>query len=154
MEKNEESLQNYLYANIPITQAIEVNVELASLGQVILSAPFAKNFNHQKTIFGGSLHSLATLSCWSLLYLNVKALNLGPVDIVITHSSIAYKVPVKADFKALCLFPKGDTWQRFIHMLRVKGKARIALSATIVQNGQLAVDYQATFAAIKLLVKN
>ena len=139
-------IETYLHEHIPLSDAMGVRVESAGLDGVILSAPFKKNFNHQKTIFGGSLHSLATLSCWTYLYLRIKGQGL---ELVIQKSEIDYIAPVTGDFVAECLPPSESEWNEFILSLDKKGKGRIHLSAKIAQNGLLAVIYHGIFVAIK-----
>lgn len=139
------NLEEYLYQNIPISKALGVKVQQAAPEKVILFAPFASNINHKKTVFGGSLHAVATLACWSLLYLNIHD---SKFQIVITKSEIDYLAPIDSDFTAECIMPESDAWQRFMQMLRSKGKARILLSAKIHHNEKLAVDFQGIFAVL------
>lgn len=139
------SLEEYLYQHIPITQAMGIKVQEANSQKVILFAPFANNINHQKTVFGGSLHAVATLACWSLIHLN---LNNPKAQIVITNSEVDYLAPVDGDFIAECTMPEANVWERFLHILQAKGKARILLSAKINHNHKLAVDYQGVFAVL------
>jgi thioesterase domain-containing protein len=145
MKKKE--IEKYLHQYIPISYAMGIQVISASFQEVTLFAPFTNNINHKKTVFGGSLHAVATLACWSLLHLNLQDLN--PLDLVITHSNVKYLFPVTTDFQAQCQIPEREVWQRFLKILTLKGKSRIDLQAKIFQNEQLAVDYQGTFAAIK-----
>lgn len=145
----EKQIETYLHSHIPISRAMGIAVEHASTQKVILCAPFANNINHKKTIFGGSLHAVATLACWTLLYVNLKELHPEHVQIVITKSEVDYQAPIDADFKSICLSPDEAVWQRFLKMLRAKGKSRIALSAKIHHNDRVCVDYRAEFAAIK-----
>lgn len=139
-------IEKYLHEHIPISGAMGVKVESAGLDGVILSAPFKKNFNHQKTIFGGSLHSLATLACWTYLYLRLKDQGL---ELVIQKSEIDYISPVTGDFVAECLPPSDKVFNQFIKSLEKKGKGRIHLSAKIAHNGLLAVIFHGIFVAIK-----
>lgn len=139
-------IETYLYEHIPLSNAMGVKVESAGLDGVILSAPFEKNFNHQKTIFGGSLHSLATLACWTYLYLRLKGQGL---ELVIQKSEIDYISPVTSDFTAECLAPSESEWDQFLKSLDKKGKGRIHLSAKIAQNGILAVIFHGIFVALK-----
>lgn len=145
--KNE--LEEYLHQHIPISVAMGIKVADASLAGVKLIAPFLNNINHKKTVFGGSLHAVATLACWSLLHLNLK--DAHAADIVITNSNIDYLVPVHTDFAAYCILPEESTWKRFNTTLMHKGKARIKLKAQIFQNEKLAVNFTGTFAALKRL---
>lgn len=141
----ESFIEKYLYQNIPISQAMGIKVEHASKDRIVLSAPFLNNINHKKTVFGGSLHAVATLACWCLLYVNLDE----TVQIVITKSEVSYLLPVDDQFFVECLMPEEIVWQRFVKTLHAKGKARIHLSAQILHHGKLSVDYKGTFAALK-----
>lgn len=142
------NLEKYLHKHIPISSAIGIKVDIASSERVVLSAPFLNNINHKQTVFGGSLHSVATLTCWSLLHVNLLELFKDPVQIVIASSEINYLTPVSSNFKAECFHPKINAWERFLTILRKKGKARLQLNARISEKGQLCVDYSGIFVAI------
>ncbi len=138
-----KEVQAYLHEHIPISRAIGVTVARADCEKVILSAPFCANINHKKTVFGGSLHAVATLACWSLLYVKLKKEHVKS-QIVITKSDVSYNLPVDSDFQAECNAPEKAEWERFLKILKAKGKARISLSCTI----GTACNYRGTFAAI------
>jgi len=141
-------LASYLAEHIPITMALGVEIRQATPERVLLSAPFKPNINHKNTIFGGSLHAVATLSCWSMLFIHLKKWAV-PMEIVILRSEVDYLMPVTMDFEAECRFPASDAWMKFEKVLMKKGKAKIALTATIYQKGRLAVNYQGVFVALK-----
>lgn len=141
-------LEDYLLKHIPISSAMGIEVDKASLSQIVLKAPFSNNINHKKTVFGGSLHAVATLACWSLLHVNLVHLS-DNVQIVISSSEVEYLAPVVSDFKAECHMPDAVEWDRFIKMLKKKGKSRLKLTAKIFQKEQLCVDYSGIFVAIK-----
>lgn len=141
------NLENYIFENIPISLALGIKVEKLSKEEVIISAPILNNVNHKKTVFGGSLHAVTTLACWSLVYFNLQALQ-RTYEIVIAKSTIEYLLPVTRDFQARCSIPSNIDWQRFVKTLTRHGKARIELTATIHQENQLAVDYHGSFVAI------
>ena len=143
----EKQLETYIHKNIPISLAMGIQVKAASPQKVILKVPFENNINHQKTVFGGSLHAAATLACWSLLYLNLKKIN-EQKQVIIASSQIDYLLPVDDNFEVECLEPAFDLWQHFIKTLKAKGKARITLYATIKHKEKLAVTYEGMFVAI------
>lgn len=145
----EKELEDYLHKNIPISRAMGLKVKEASSQKVKLKASFLNNINHKKTVFGGSLHAVATLSCWSILHLNLKD-EKASYQIVITKSECDYLLPVDSDFTAECVMCDPANWQRFMKMLYAKGKAKIQLSAKIYQKDSLCVDYIGIFAAIKV----
>jgi len=141
-------LEEYLWKHIPISSAMGISVQIANSEHVILSAPFANNINHKQTVFGGSLHAVATLACWSLLHLNLTELFKEPIQIVIASSNVEYLAPVSLDFQAECCRPQQEAWEYFLKMLRKKRKARLDLKAQIVQDNRLCVDYSGAFVAI------
>jgi len=142
----ERDLEEYVLEHIPISAAMGVKVETASPQTIILRASFANNINHKKTVFGGSLHAVATLACWSLLHVNLME---EATQIVIASSEVKYLAPVLQDFKAECNRPDKETWEYFLKTLTKKRKARIGLQAQIFQEGKLCVDYSGIFVAIK-----
>lgn len=143
----ERYLESYLHQNIPMSKAMGIRASHTSEDKVILAAPFANNINHKKTVFGGSLHAVATLTCWSLLHINLKNRNFQN-QIVITESETTYHLPVDSDFEVECVLPDREEWERFIKMLNAKKKGRIRLCAHLFHKERLCVSYQATFAAI------
>lgn len=142
------TLEKYLLQHIPISAAMGVKVVSASPQQVILSAPFANNINHKNTVFGGSLHAVATLACWSLLHVNLIELKDKNFQIVIASSEISYTAPVTSDFKAECNMPDSSEWEKFQKTLLKKGKARLNLTAKIFQGSKLCVSYSGVFVAL------
>ena len=150
MDDLKTALETYLLEHIPITSAMGIKVAEASSLQVVLSAPLSNNINHKKTVFGGSLHAVTTLACWSILHVNLTKICRENFQIVIAKSEIQYLHPVTIDFKAACNLSDVLEWERFIKTFHKKGKARINLSAKIFEAGQLCVDYFGTFVAMKI----
>lgn len=143
-----KGLENYLHTHIPISGPMGVTVTSASSDRVVLHAPLDANINHKSTAFGGSLQALATLSCWTLLHLNLRT-SAKPGEIVITSSNISYIRPVTRDFEAVATLPDAARWQTFLKTFDRRGRARIQLSAHIFEDDELAIDYAGTFAALK-----
>lgn len=143
-------LEEYLLKNIPLSSAMGVRVESITSEKVILNAPFSNNINHKQTVFGGSLHAVATLACWSLLHVHLNEIYGNKVQIIIANSEIQYLAPVASDFKAECSMPNIIDWEKFIKIFDKKDKARIKLKGKIYKEDQLLVDYSGTFVAIKI----
>src|ERR1700738_1573053 len=116
----EKQIEAYLHEHIPISQAMGIQVEHASLQKVILFAPFANNINHKKTVFGGSLHAVATLACWGWLHVRLQELFHEDIQIVIANSTVAYLAPVFSDFHAECTMADLSNWERFIKAFHKK----------------------------------
>jgi len=143
----EKQLEKYLYQNIPLSSAMGVKVEEASRHKIILRAPLANNINHKKTVFGGSLHSVATLACWSLLHVNL--MDMADVQIVIAKSEVNFYAPVINDFTVESLLPESPIWERFLKTFRSKGKAPVHLLAQISSPTQTCVAYHGVFFALQ-----
>lgn len=143
-------LEEYLLKNIPLSSAMGVKVESITSEKIILNAPFLNNINHKQTVFGGSLHAVATLACWSLLHVHLSEIYGNKVQVVIASSEIQYLAPVASDFKAECSMPNIIEWEKFIKIFDKKGKARIKLESKIYKDDQLLVDYSGIFVAIKV----
>ena len=112
----------------------------------ILSAPREANINHLGTAFGGRLHALAVLSGSGLLWLELQD---AECHIVIRKSTIAYERPVRGEFRAICARPGADALEEFKQTFHQKGKARIALSATIEDQGETVVRFEGIFVAMR-----
>ena len=141
-----QKIQELLHSKIPITRAMGVRVEDYDGQRLVLTAPLDANFNHLGTAFGGSLNSLAVLSGYGLLWLELQD---SECHIVIRASSISYDRPVTGDIRAVCVRPAGEVLAEFKQTFRERGKARINLSATIEDQGITAVRFQGTFVALR-----
>lgn len=141
-------LDSFLHKNIPITSAMGIETLCATKQRVVLKAPIKNNINHKSTAFGGSLHGVATLACWSLLHLNLDPIYQGKIQIVIADSTINYLVPVTADFLAECSLPDEKAWKRFLLALDRKKMGRISLESKISCKDTVCVNFTGTFAAI------
>jgi thioesterase domain-containing protein len=139
-------IQELLHSKIPITRAMGVRVEDYDGERLILSAPLDANVNHLGTAFGGSLHALAVLSGYGLLWLELQD---AECHIVIRKSTISYERPVRGEIRAICVRPHTDALEEFKRTFHQKGKARIALSATIEDQGETAVHFEGIFIAMR-----
>ena len=139
-------IQELLHSKIPVTRAMGVKVEDYDGRRLILSAPLAANVNHLGTAFGGSLNALAVLSGYGLLWVELRD---DECHIVIRDSSISYERPVRGEIRAVCTLPEAEVLAEFKRTFQQKGKARIALAATIEERGVTAVRFRGTFVALR-----
>lgn len=146
MNITKEKLKKILYTNIPLTQAMAVDVIQADLFCTILSAPLEPNINHQGTIFGGSANTLAILSAWSLLYLRLKN-NYPQCHIVIQKNTMKYEQPMPGEIISKCNFDDLILWQRFIRTLERYGRSRIKLNAVVLNKNQRCAVFNGDFVA-------
>jgi thioesterase domain-containing protein len=139
-------IEELFHSKIPITRAMGVRVESYDRERLVLTAPLQPNVNHLCTAFGGSLNSVAVLSGYGLLWLELQDTD---CHIVIRDSSISYDHPVAGEIRAICVRPEADTLAQFKKHFLQKGKARIALYATIEHEGVIAVRFRGTYVALR-----
>jgi thioesterase domain-containing protein len=151
--------EEYLHSQIPITRTMGVGIESyePTTGRLVLSAPLQVNHNHLGTAFGGSLSALCTLAGYALLWLELARRGgdesakspATQAHVVVKESSISYRRPVKdAMIRVVCERPDTDVMSTFHHQFAQKGKARIGLSCTVVEDGQICVEFTGTYVAI------
>jgi len=133
---------------IPLAKAMGVGVEVSDDRALVLTAPKEQNKNSLNTAFGGSLVALATLAGygvgWELMKDEKKADK--PVwHIVVKESRAAYRRPVLGDLRAICERPAQAAIAEFKEALARYGKAKLKLRASIIEDGNVAVDVQAAF---------
>jgi len=136
-------LKKYLYTHIPITQDLGIGVVSIESGKLVLSADFQKNINHKKTVFGGSLQSVATLSAWSLIYTYQQE---SRPEIVIMDSKMKFLKPTTGDFQAVAYTPSNEAWDRFEKVYSQKGSGKIVVDSKITCNGVVTATFQGIFA--------
>lgn len=141
-----QQTQELLHAKIPITRAMGVKVEAYDGERLVLSAPLEPNVNHLGTAFGGSLNTMAVLSGYGLLWLELRD---AEGHIVIRESSISYDRPVRGELRATCLRPRPEALAQFKKTFHERGKARISLSATIEDEGVTCVRFEGIFVALR-----
>jgi thioesterase domain-containing protein len=139
-------VEELFHDKIPITRALGVRVEEYDGGRLVLRAPLGENVNHLGTAFGGSLNTLAVLSCYGLLWLELRE---EGCNIIISDGSIRYDRPVREDIRAVCARPDEKALETFRRRFRQRGQARITLCATIEGGGVTAARFSGTFAAVR-----
>ena len=142
------ALELFLHEMIPLAKAMGVGVEVSDDRALVLTAPKEQNKNSLNTAFGGSLVALATLAgygvVWELMKDESKAEK--PVwHIVVKESRAAYRRPVLGDLRAICERPAQAAIAEFKDALARYGKAKLKLRASIIEDGNVAVDVQAAF---------
>jgi thioesterase domain-containing protein len=133
---------------IPLAKAMGVGVEVSDDRALVLTAPKEQNKNSLNTAFGGSLVALATLAGYGVVWELMKDEKKSdkPVwHIVVKESRAAYRRPVIGDLRAICERPAQAAIAEFKEALARYGKAKLKLRASIIEDGNVAVDVQAAF---------
>jgi thioesterase domain-containing protein len=140
-------IQSYLHEHIPLSTAMQVQVEVATPERVVLGAPLRPNINHRDTVFGGSASALAILSAWSLLHLKLSTGGYK-TRLVIQRNSMSYEQAILGYFTARAASPTFEQWKAFTRMLERKGRARISVSSTLLYEGQEVGRFEGEFVAL------
>src|ERR1700712_3664465 len=141
-------LEAYLHEKIPLSRAMKVAVVESGATRLVLEAPLEPNINHLGTAFGGSLHTLPTLACYSRVWTIMREAGVEG-HVVVKHSEASYRQPVKGRLRAVCVRPAKSLVTRFMDDLRRNKKARMELTAIVEgKNGKPAVDFHGTFVAL------
>ena len=139
------AVEAYLHDHIPISAAMGIAVDSADRVEVALRAPLEPNVNHRMTVFGGSCASVAILAAWTLVHLRVAD---GPTRVVIQHGETDYLLPIRGPFTAACRLDDEAEWARFERTLARRGRARIALEATVSSDDRVVAAFRGTYVAI------
>jgi thioesterase domain-containing protein len=139
-------LQDRIDREFPLARHIDISVDSAHDGAVVLRAPFAPNANFKGTAFGGSLFCVAVLAgwAWATRYLEARGLN---ADAVIQESTIHYLKPVHGEFQGIVEAPPPERLEKFLKMLARHARGRIRLHVEIHDGRTLAARFDGIFVA-------
>ncbi len=140
-------LQEYLYAHIPLSKAMGVEVISATTADVTLSAPLLPNINHSDTVFGGSASAVALLSAGGLLHVRLSAQGLAS-RVVVQRNTMSYEQPITAAFTATAAAPDPQKWGRFLATLQRHRRARIVVHSVLFCNGARVGGLEGEFVAL------
>ena len=87
---------------IPLSQFMQLGITSFDGNMLRCEAPLAPNINLHGTMFAGSIYTLATLTGWGMLYLQLQALGLTG-DQVLADAKIKYFKPVVGQPEARCV---------------------------------------------------
>ena len=139
-----EALRDILRTEMPVTQHLGIETTGYRAGVIVLRAPLAANVNHKGTAFGGSLNAIATLACWSSLWLVLRESG-TPGEIVIQDSTIRYLRPVAQDFSSRSGPIEAAALERLIAAVRKRGRGRIALTSEVFDPDGVAVNFSGRY---------
>ena len=113
--------EQFFRERISLTGAMGLRV-LSTTGGFVVEAPVAPNSNHLGTAFGGSIHAIALLAGYGLLWTELQDLG---ADIVVRESSIRFLHPIRIVIHAECARPPAEE-MRLVSRATDRAKARPA----------------------------
>jgi thioesterase domain-containing protein len=120
-------------SDIPLSQAMGVQVLSWHERQLHLQFPLAPNINHQASMFGGSMYCAAVLAGWGWVHLALREAGIDTTHIVVQSGQIDYPRPIlHNDIIALCDAPDDKAWQRFLATWHRHGKARLQVTSRVL----------------------
>lgn len=132
-----EALQQRWYHGIPISKAMGIRIFQYTGKKLELRAPLARNINVHDTMFAGSLYTLATLTGWGLIQLQLQEQGLNG-DIVLAQANIDYQLPIREHARAVSNL--ADLEGRFDD-LRMGKNARLTLSVALYDGDDFAAIF-------------
>lgn len=141
-----QALQQYLFASVPLTQHMQIEVQSCDNSLLQLSAPLTPNANHHGTAFGGSIASIGVLCGWCMMHIRTEHAQLSS-DLVVQKASIEYSKAIRGDITARCTGPTDEAWTRFVQQLETRGKGRLMLEVEVLNGDEVAASLQASYAA-------
>ena len=153
LPQNRDALRKHvekqLLDDIPLAREMQLGISAWDGESLRMSAPLAPNVNDKGCAFGGSLVSMMTLACWSLITLAAEQAG-EPCDIYVQDSAVRYLQPVWGDFDAEARLALNQSWASFFTTLHARGKARLSTHCEIrLPDGSVACALDARFVAFR-----
>lgn len=147
-----DDIEQFLYANIPLSTAIGLKIKQATSDSVELYAPLEPNMNDKRTAFSGSIASTLFLSGWVLTRLLVQAggMNLSDYDVVIANSDIKFQAPITGDFRAVTTpAMQKDAAATFQQRLATTGKSKLEIQGTAFSEDRTCCLFTGVYVAFR-----
>ncbi|WP_026376478.1 bifunctional GNAT family N-acetyltransferase/hotdog fold thioesterase [Aestuariibacter salexigens] len=136
-----EELQNTWYDTIPISEQMGIKLHQYSGKTLETRASLNKNINLHGSMFAGSIFSLATLTGWGMIYLQLRDKSLQG-EIVLGDGDIHYHKPITLQPRALCHIESIDA--KYEHLKKGK-KCRISLRVEILDGDTPVAEFAGVY---------
>ncbi|RUO63705.1 bifunctional GNAT family N-acetyltransferase/hotdog fold thioesterase [Pseudidiomarina insulisalsae] len=95
-----QQLESTWHDEIPISETMGIRISQYTGREFETHAQLARNINVHGTMFAGSIYSLATLTCWGLLHLQLRERQLQG-SVVLADGNIHYHKPITREPRAV-----------------------------------------------------
>lgn len=139
-----EQLVDTWHKTIPLSKAMNMQVSYYNGKQCYTSCDLAFNKNLHNTMFAGSIYTLATLTGWGWVHMQLATNNLSG-DIVLADANIKYLAPVAG---AGTGYTCAENTNGDINLLVTKGKARIHVDVDICCGDKVAAKFSGKYVVL------
>lgn len=146
LDETAARLNDRFLRQIPMAGQMGLRITAWDGRNLRMDAPLGPNINDKGTGFAGSLATLATFAGWALATLLAENIAGGPCEAAVFESDMRYLSPVTGDFYAMVPVPDGDDMRVFQDRLRDRGRAKLTLAVSILQDGEEKVTYRGRYA--------
>lgn len=138
------ALQNVWHETIPLSKAMNIKISYFDGAELITHCDGDFNKNLHNTMFAGSIYTLATLSGWGWVHLQLQQQQLKG-DIVLAKADIKYHAPIAGIgyAKVVAKSVSGD----FTRLIRGKN-ARINLTVHLYSGENIAATFTGSYAVL------
>jgi thioesterase domain-containing protein len=136
-----KQLQETWYETIPITEQMGIKIHQYSGKTFETRASLNKNINLHGTMFAGSIFSLATLTGWGMIFLQLKEKGLMG-DIVLGDGNIHYHKPITMQPRAICNI---ESFYGKLDPLADNNKCHIKLQVAIMDGDSAVAEFSGVF---------
>ncbi|PKI14026.1 bifunctional GNAT family N-acetyltransferase/hotdog fold thioesterase [Colwellia sp. 12G3] len=143
-QKLSVALQNIWHDTIPLSKAMNIKISYFDGKELITHCEGSFNKNLHNTMFAGSIYTLATLSGWGWVYLQLQHLQLKG-DIVLAKANIEYHAPITGmGYAKVCTESVSGDFTR----LTLGKNARIKLTAQLYNGDKVAATFTGSYAVL------
>ena len=136
-----KELQNTWHEQIPITEHMGIKLHQYTERTIETKASLNRNINLHGTMFAGSIYSLATLTGWGMLFLQLKQKGLKG-EIVLGDANIHYHKPVTMKPRAICNI---ESVKAKFELLEKGKKCPVSLSVAIYDSQQAVAKFSGQY---------
>ncbi|MDX1706019.1 bifunctional GNAT family N-acetyltransferase/hotdog fold thioesterase [Pseudidiomarina sp.] len=137
-------LQHTWHNDIPISETMGIRISQYTGREFETQATLSRNINVHGTMFAGSIYSLATLTCWGLLHLQLRERGLQGA-VVLADGSIHYHKPISREPRAVAQLASlvGD-----LSALTQGRNARVNLKSQVFDGNKPVAEFSGQFVVL------
>lgn len=137
-------LQSTWHDTIPLSKAMNIQISYYDKAKLITHCDPAFNKNLHQTMFAGSIYTLATLTGWGWVYLQLQQAGLEG-DIVLANADIKYRAPIEGT--AHCQLDFEDVLGELAPLKEDK-KAKMSVTVNLYNGDNVAATFHGNFAIL------